>query len=327
MAKDRLRAPEDSPEYEALFDAASNGDIKRLEAALLPSMDVNALEADPLQGRAALHIAAESGSVPAIQFLLAHGAKVDLPNSECETPLHEAAFWARPEAIKALLNAGADINRPTGDYYYTALQNVLKYKHSVTAAHIETIELLLDRDLDPNAEADHWGSTLVGVHLRPAVDDDNMTKFLLDRGAKISASGQISAITNAAGGGNTKVVRLLISHANDMDFRNSRDAMHWAAASGRIDVIKLLLEQNFDVNTRIECCDVGETPLLATCEIRKLNPERLAVAKLLIEKGADINARSQDGRTAAELLLQSDTSGLLQGDTKLQELLAASEGI
>ncbi|KAL8724760.1 MAG: hypothetical protein Q9181_006689 [Wetmoreana brouardii] len=308
MANDRFRAPEDSAEYEELFDAASNGDIKRLEAALLPSMDVNALEADPLQGRAALHIAAECGNVTAIHFLLAHGAKVDLPNSEGETPLHEAAFWARSEAIKALLNAGADINRPTGDYYYTALHIVLKYKHSVTAAHIETIELLLDRGLDPNATADHWGSTLLGEAcllgsielaqilidkgarlgsaLRSAADDDSMTKFLLDRGAKVvSESDQSSAITTAAGGGNIKVVRLLISHANDMELRRSREAMHWAAAGGRIDVIKLLLEHNFDVNTRIECCDVGETPLLATCEVRKLTPERLAVAKLLRERG------------------------------------------
>ena len=137
------RAPENDVEYEEIFNAASEGSIRRLEAALLPSMGVDALEADPLQGRAALHIAAQAGSVPAIQWLLAHGATVDLRNSEGETPLHEAAFWAHPEAIKALLAAGADVNLPTGDYNYTALLNVLKYKHTVTPRQIETIELLL----------------------------------------------------------------------------------------------------------------------------------------------------------------------------------------
>lgn len=160
---DRYRASEDSVEYEELFNAASKGDLKRLEAALLPSLNVNALEADCLQGRAALHIAAQAGSVPAIQFLLAHGAKVDLRNSEGETPLHEAAFFAHPEAINALLDAGADINLPTGDYDFTALHNVLKYKHMVTTQQIQTITLLLDRGLDVNAEADEWGSTLVSV--------------------------------------------------------------------------------------------------------------------------------------------------------------------
>lgn len=161
MSDDSFRAPEDSPEYEEFFKAASNGDVKRLEAALLPSMNVNALQADPFQGRGALHIAAECGNVTAIHFLLAHGAKVDLQDSECETPLHVAAFWARPEAIRALLDAGADINLPTHDYSYTALHNVLKYKCAVTPLQIETIELLLDRGLDPNHEADSWGSTIV----------------------------------------------------------------------------------------------------------------------------------------------------------------------
>ncbi len=161
MADDRFRAPEDSVAYKELFDAASEGDLKRLEAALLPSLNVNALEADPLEGRSALHIAAGWGRVSAVQFLLAHGAKVDLPNSEGETPLHEAAFFARPEVIIALLDAGADLHRKTGDYDYTALDNVLKYKHMVTPQQIATITLLLDRGMDVNAEADHWGSTLV----------------------------------------------------------------------------------------------------------------------------------------------------------------------
>jgi len=165
MEEYQFRAPEDSPEYEDFFNAASHGDVLRLKATLLPSLDVNALGADLLQGRGALHMAAESGSVPCIQCLLARGAKVDLRNSETETPLHEAAFSARPEAIKALLDAGADINLETGDYCFTALHNVLKYKYTVTEQQIETIELLLDRGLDVNADCDQMGSTVVSHHL------------------------------------------------------------------------------------------------------------------------------------------------------------------
>jgi ankyrin repeat protein len=165
MEEHRFRAPEDSFEYEEFFNAASGGDVERLEAALLPSLDVNALEADRLQGRAALHMAAQTGSVQAIQFLLTHGAKVDLRNSEYETPLHEAAFYAHPEAVKALLDAGSNIHLKTGDYSYTALHNVLKHKNTITSQQIETIELLLDRGSDVNAEADSWGSTLVSLHL------------------------------------------------------------------------------------------------------------------------------------------------------------------
>ncbi len=165
MEEHPFRAPEDSPEYEHFFDAASQGDVLRLESTLLPSLNVNALEADRLQGPGALHMAAQGGSVQAIQFLLAQGAKVDLRNSEYETPLHEAAFRAHSEALKVLLNAGADIDLETGDYRYTALHNVLKYKQTVTSQQIETIELLLDRGSDVNAECDSLGSTLVSHYL------------------------------------------------------------------------------------------------------------------------------------------------------------------
>ena len=90
---------------------------------------------------------------------------MDLRNSEYETPLHEAAFYAHPEAIKALLDAGSNIHLKTGDYSYTALHNVLKHKNTITSQQIEAIELLLDRGSHVNAEADSWGSTLVSLHL------------------------------------------------------------------------------------------------------------------------------------------------------------------
>jgi len=139
-----------------------------------------------------------------------------------------------------------------------------------------------------------------------------MAKFLLAQGAKIDcAPGQTSALTNAAGVGNIDVIRLFLSYATNTELGSSRDALHWAAAGGRMNIVKLLIEYGFDVNTSIKGCTVGETPLLASCEFRELTPERLAVAKLLIEKGADVDARSQDGRTATELLLRSNSSGLL----------------
>ena len=91
MTDDTSRAFEHSIEYKDLYYAANEDDTECLKVALLPSLNFNALEADRLQGRTALHIAARNGRVPAIQFLLAHGAEFDLRNSKYETPLHSAA--------------------------------------------------------------------------------------------------------------------------------------------------------------------------------------------------------------------------------------------
>ena len=160
------RASEDDLQYEEFYNAALEGNIERLEAALLPSMSVDALEADIMQGSAALHIASHAGNILAIQWLLAHGATVDLRNSEGETPLHVAACCLQDEAIKALLAAGANINLNSAEYSHTPLLYVLGNKPSITPREIKTIELLLDRGADINYGFDDiWIGTLVCFHL------------------------------------------------------------------------------------------------------------------------------------------------------------------
>ena len=165
--------------------------------------------------------------------------------------------------------------------------------------------------------------------LSSAADDPTLTRFLLGRGARIvpATSGKGSALADAAGVGKTEVIRLLLAHAEETDLAGSTDALHWAAARGREDAAKLLIENGFDVNRVITDCPVGETPLLATCAVRKISPERLAVAKVLIDNGADVYQRGGDGQTAAELLWQSSIKALIPGDKGvLQRLAPASTG-
>lgn len=162
--------------------------------------------------------------------------------------------------------------------------------------------------------------------LLSAVSDYDIVEFLLSQGAKIiSAPGKTSAITNAAGASGPDVVRLLLSHADSAQLNGSRDAMNWAAARGHVDTVKILIEHGFDVNVITKDCVVGETPLLAACGSRKLNSQRLAVAKLLIKEGADVSARNQNGKTAAELLVSNDFDGLIREDVDLRQILAGAD--
>ena len=166
------------------------------------------------------------------------------------------------------------------------------------------------------------GARLDNDALNSAVDDYAIVNFLLSQGARVvSAPGKSSAITNAAGGGNEEVVRLLIAHANAAELDSSRDALNWAAARGRIDTAEILIEHGFDVNAITKDCWVGETPLLAACMSREPNPQKMAVAKMLIKNGADINVRKQDGKTAAEMLVHNDA---FREETELQQLLAGA---
>ena len=62
-----------------------------------------------------LHSAVESGSVPLLELLLAHGAKPDPVEFLGATPLHSAAARGSREMVEKLLEAGADRHRKTKD--------------------------------------------------------------------------------------------------------------------------------------------------------------------------------------------------------------------
>ncbi len=65
-------------------------------------------------GVTALHLAAQGGSVGAVAALTAHGAEVDAADvASARTPLMFATAYGRLEAMKALLDAGADVSLET----------------------------------------------------------------------------------------------------------------------------------------------------------------------------------------------------------------------
>jgi ankyrin repeat protein len=91
---------------ERLCQAAEDGDVAGIAAALLAGGDPNAFEGSwtPLQW-AAIH-----GHVAAIAALLAAGARVDDASRLGTTPLMRAAYQGHTAAVAALLAAGADVN-------------------------------------------------------------------------------------------------------------------------------------------------------------------------------------------------------------------------
>ena len=63
-----------------------------------------------------------------------------------------------------------------------------------------------------------------------------------------------------------------------------------AAGRGHIEIVKLLLENGADVNSRTKD---GDTALIVASKAGHTN-----VVKLLLERGADVNAKNRNGRMA-----------------------------
>ena len=87
--------------------------------------------------------------------------------------------------------------------------------------------------------------------------------------------------------------------------------LHAAAFSGNLEVVRILIEYDADVNAR----DVdGYTPLYVASE--RENLQGGSVLRLLLEHGADINARTNSGRTA---LHRASSFGILEAVRLLLE--------
>jgi ankyrin repeat protein len=111
-----------------------------------------------------------------------------------------------------------------------------------------------------------------------------------------------------------------------------KEKLHFAAADGDLEKVKVLVEEGFDVNAFDE--GLSLTPLHYA-----VRGEHLAVAEYLLSVGADVNAHDEEaiGETAlgdvaaecsyevAELLIKAGADPTIKGWMQITALYRASE--
>ena len=127
-----------------------------------------------------------------------------------------------------------------------------------------------------------------------ALESGNLEEVirLLGEGANINAKTKddISPLHLAAYKGRKDVAELLIDKGADVNAKAKNDAtpLYVAANQGHHDVVALLIAKGADINARTK--DDFSTPLHAAIFLGPLLGHNKYVAKLLIEKGADVTA-------------------------------------
>lgn len=106
---------------------------------------------------------------------------------------------------------------------------------------------------------------------------------------------EIEAIHKAANTGDIDLVKKILSTEINVDERDSfgGTALHAAMFQEKLEIVKLLIDYGFDVNA--QGTSNGYTPLHDA-----VWADNLEAAELLIEKGADISIKAKDGKTALD---------------------------
>ena len=148
--------------------------------------------------------AAATGHARRLKTILGQSrARVNTPNSEGFTPLGLAAFFGHLEAVKVLLESGADVNlRAPSRFANTALDA------AVAGDHADVVRALLAARADSNARSE---GNYTPLHKAAAHGNVEIVRLLLDAGADPQATrdGGSRPIDDARENGHAAVVALL----------------------------------------------------------------------------------------------------------------------
>lgn len=264
---------------EKLMSAAATGNEADLAAALRQNGDVNApLKSPPTEGPCtssltALQVAVCQGHAGAVRLLMSNRADAGRPNAKGELPLVQAAASGKTDVVRALLDGGANPNVRD-----TAGQTPL-----FASDDPAIVQALLGSRADPNLTN--------GAGETPLADAARMgstakMELLLRAGAHVNArSGGQTALLTAF---NADIVRLLLAAKADPNFTNTlgETPLLVMARGGKSEAVRLLLA----AGARVDARGPGRrTPLMLAADAD--------VARLLIGARADVSARDQDGET------------------------------
>ena len=197
----------------------------------------------------------------------------------------EAAKRNDASAIEALLRKGVDVNTKDTDGN-TAL--ILAAGHGQRAC----IQKLIEKGAKID-ERNGIGETALIVASRSGYKD--MVELLIKNGADVNlkTNDGNTAFTFASYNGHNEVVDIL-KKSGAVHIKYQDPKILTAALTGDVNTLKALLEKGVSPNT-IDLV-AGETPLMYA-----IGQKHIECVKLLLEFGADVNRKANNGHTAIDV--------------------------
>jgi uncharacterized protein len=308
--------------------------------------DINAVEPD---GTTPLHWAVRADDLAKVNKLLAEGADAKAANRYGITPLYLACQNANPAMIERLLKAGADPNAVSTEGE-TALMTVAR------TGVVEAAKVLLDHGAKVDAREEWHGQTA----LMWAVDEKHpaMVKELIAHGADVNAVsninkwerqktaeprdkwlplGGLTPLLFAARQGCIECEQILLEAGARIDTTDPDgiSPVLIAIINGHYDAAAFLLNHGANPNL---ADDTGRTALFSAVDFNTMpvsnrpsprvienQTTSLDLIKLLLDKGANVNAQLLKQQPYRTKLDRGDDTMLTTGTTPLLRAAKAAD--
>ncbi len=289
--------PVNKQQVDEMVRAVMGGNLKKVQAALNSNLDINGFYNK--DGLTLLMAAIYFGQNEIVKFLIDKGADVNAKANNGGTSLILASLKGHEDVVKILLAKGADVNAKTNEGL-TALSAARYKEHQgivriLKAAGAKDNAMLNSND---SAMLDQMPSltNVMGIseqkfNIRPEGEDAAMnatmkifTTFALTVGLMMGPLGNAQTLP-----GDKNVPSASIVAVNDVKQR-AIDEMVMAATLGDLTKVQTALNFKLDING---FNSKGITALMAAAY-----DEQEEMIKFLIAKGADTNAKNNEGKTA-----------------------------
>lgn len=278
-----------------LFDESYDADY--VEKLIEKGADVNAFDTD---GMTPLMYAAKIGNIKKSEFLLKHGANLNLyAKNNFGNALVLAVKSGNIELVDLLLNNGANVNE--GGYY-----NITPLMLACYSKNIEIAELLIGHGADVNAINRFYDEPVIVNAIQSGCE--KLVELLIAHGARSDSyvTGDTPVLVFAT---DRKIIRLLVAHGANINAvdRNGKNMLTMACERGNEALAEFLINEGMNVNA-LDCS--GKTAMMQDGSWQQSYE---GLFELLINHGANVNAVDDGGRSVLAYACKAAVNDKLVG--------------